>query len=213
MNSPFLKELYEKTDGYPMLLKRFEELDVVLKDFLCRDSLKEDILRAMDTINLTHEYYTPVARNIAFYLLQIMEPKDLREELVKDMPSVRKEVIDALIEKVRELIVGKEIASLIQNNWDEDDKEADEVAEEIELAKVPLPPGASVVEEMAPIKAQPAAELMANQPPENMPIPSWEEKIAQTAKASPKIETRQKSDQSLPKISVNGSDPYREMPE
>ncbi len=212
MNSTFLKELYEKTEGFPMIEERFLELDLPTKNLLEKDSLKEEIVNAMDSINLTKDYYTSVAQNIAFYLLQIMEPKDLREELSRDLPNVRKEVVDALVEKIYNIIVGKEIVTIIEKNWQEDDQEAMEVAEEMELSLVPTPPGKIKNEEEVKPTTPIPAESQSTEAKTESGAPTWEEKLKASEASSPTVETRSQNDRTLPKISSKDLDPYREMP-
>lgn len=140
MESKFLKELYEKTEGYPTFVERFNELDNDIKAVLERASLKDEILECLARINIAKDYYEVVAQNIAFLLLQIMEPKDLFDELQKDMLEVNKDIINFLVKQIEDVIVTKPILDLINQNWADDDAEAEELANEIEIALVPLPP-------------------------------------------------------------------------
>lgn len=140
INSKFLKELYENTEGYPTFVERFNELDNDIKAVLERASLKDEVLECLARINIAKDYYEVVAQNIAFLLLQIMEPRDLFDELQKDMPEVNKDIINALVKQIEDVIVTKPILDKIKENWVEDDADAEELANEIELALVPLPP-------------------------------------------------------------------------
>lgn len=222
MKSIFLEELYKGTESYDLIEERYNNLDNPIRDLISKDSLKEEIMAMMDSINLTKDYYLTVARNVAFFLLQIMEPKDLRSELITDLPNVRKDLIDSLAQKIEMNLIGKPILTIIQKNWEDDDKEGEEVAEEIEMSLVPLPPDIIQKQE----KIDQTQNIMGIRPSNssidtpavfnttaNIPTPNWENKIAGATTNDLKTENRIASDRTLPKIGSQSIDPYREIPE
>lgn len=221
MKSIFLEELYKNTEGYALIEERYNTLDTPIRDLISKDSLKEEITAMMDSINLTKDYYTIIAQNVAFFLLQIMEPKDLRSELITDLPNVRKDLINSLAQKIEMNLIGKPILNIIEKNWQEDDKEGEEVAEEIEMSLVPLPPELAQKQEKVD-QTQNIINIRPNNssintpeyaPSPTPPAPNWENKISQTAVNDLKTENRISTDRTLPKISVQSGDPYREIPE
>jgi hypothetical protein len=222
MKSIFLEELYKDTEGYKLIEDRYNNLDAPIKDLISRDSLKEDVLEMMESINLTKSYYSLVAQNIAFFLLQIMEPRDLRDELKKDLPDLRKDLIDSLAQKIEINLIGQTILSIIEKNWKEDDVEGEEVEEEMEMSLVPIPPELAQKQEKVN-----QTQNMVNIRPTNSSLDTPEEikndikpnivnlenKILQASPEVGKTVVRENIDRTLPKISLGQGDLYREKPE
>ena len=214
-----------------MIERRFNKLDTPIKELLDKDSIKEEIISIMNSINLTKDYYLPVAQNIAFFLLQIMEPKDLREEISKDLPDIRKDLIDTLIKKINELIIGKDILTLIDKNWEEDELEANEVAEEMEMSLVPTPPNIYQDIKVGLSNEQEAKQIIQSiRPSKTMAekdVLNWEDKLKEETNKNtdPVVTNRITTDVSMPdttndaqikptaKITMPTKDAYREITE
>jgi hypothetical protein len=228
MNSTFIDELYKDTESYNVLVERFGSLNNELKSILENPSLKDEILNLMARNNIHKDYYDLVARNIAFYLLQIMEPKDLLEQLCVDMPEINKDVLGMLAKQIEEVIITKPVIDIINQNWADDDKEAEELAEAIEVAMIPLPP--NKIEELKnnPIdipkieipEIRPG-KILTNEQVEKLnkeaikESSTWDDKIKnENLNNTPTMAVRKTIDTSLPKIGNNwDQDQYREIPE
>lgn len=229
ISSKFIKELYENTEAYPTFVERFNNLNNDIKTVLERASLKDEILECLARINIAKDYYDTIARNIAFLLLQIMEPRDLFSELSKDMPEVNKDIINALVKQIEDVIVTKPILELINQNWAEDDAEAEELANEIEIAMVPLPPNKIVdfkyPEETVNLNRSGSSfrpsKIFTNEDLTNIkevpkPLPSnidWEEKVSRKDDVIPAVQNRSNVDTTTKPITRPSVDVYRESME
>lgn len=228
MNSTFIDELYKDTESYNVLVERFGSLNNELKSILENPSLKDQILNLMARNNIHKDYYDLVSRNIAFYLLQIMEPKDLLEQLCVDMPEVNKDVLGLLAKQIEEVIITKPVIDIINQNWADDDKEAEELAEAIEVAMIPLPPNKIEDLKNIPIDTPEMAipeirpgKILTNEQVEKLnkeaikESSTWDDKIKnENLNNVPTVTERKTIDTSLPKIGNTwDQDQYREIPE
>lgn len=208
--------------------ERMAALDAPVRELLLSNDYLVTLSEILNAHSLKKEDCAIVEEITTNFLLGVTRPSELEQEFIEALFGLTKDNIRSIYNDIKIKILSK-VWSNIEAAWIEDDENEKFYNEVVEMEDVPLPPsiqtkdiqtfGQKINQEIKEtdrlINMGIAPEIIIPEEKVLRPntTPNWENKVAVASTNDLKTENRISIDRTLPKISSQSSDPYREIPE